>query len=811
MVTGKSVKRVDAFDKVTGRTRYTDDLCDKKAYIARVLHATVANGKVISFDTSEAEKVPGVVKILTCFDLKEKHYFPTAGHPWSTDPNHQDVADRLILTDRVLFYGDDIAAVVAEDEVAAARALRLIHVEYEEYPFVLDVQKAMEDGAPQLHENFPNNILKHTQIRNGDLAKAIQEPGLTKVEGWYETPVVQHCHIENFICFAEMEGGRITVTTSTQIPHIVRRVVGQALGMDWGKIRVIKPYIGGGFGNKQDVLYEPLCAWLCLQTGGHLVKLDVPREETFVCNRTRHSIRNHIISWVRPDGTYAARKLEAFSDQGAYASHGHSICAKGAGAFPQLYPCENVEVDAYTVFTNKPVAGAMRGYGIPQAMWAVESHTEDVCAAIGADPLAFRRRNLMPVGFVDGFSKNENYYDSFNQCLNKAMKAIDYERKFREYEEQNADLLHPERREQTALQASETSSPGQAPATDSPGQTPATDSPGQAPATVSNLHEPRSGDIRRGIGVSVFWYNTAVWPISLESTSCRMVLNQDGSFQLQLGETEIGQGADTAFAQMAADVVGVPVENVHVVSCQDTDVTPFGTSAYASRQTYVAGFSIRQTGLQFRERILNYAHELTRMPVFNLDIVDGNIVRSTDGRVLMTLGELATEALYSLTASQHITAESTYQVKSNAYSFGCTIAEVEVDIPMCRAKLLNVVNCHDAGKLINPALAEAQVHGGMSMGIGFGMSEKLLFDEKTGRPLNNNLLDYKLSTFLDHPTLKAEFVENPEPTSAFGTKGLGEPPACSVAPAIRNAIFHATGVGLKDAPANPRINFLAGF
>ena len=566
--------------------------------------------------------------------------------------------------------------------------------------------------------------------------------------------MVQHCHIENFICYAEKTGDKITVVSSTQIPHIVRRIVGQALGIEWGKVRVVKPYIGGGFGNKQDILYEPLCAWLSLQTGGHLVKLDVPREETFVCNRTRHSIRNHIVSWVRPDGTYAARKLEAFSDQGAYASHGHSICAKGAGAFPQLYPCENVEVDAYTVFTNKPVAGAMRGYGIPQAMWAVESHTEDVAAAIGADPLEFRRHNLMPVGYVDGFSKNENYYDSFNQCLDKAMKAIDYERKVKEYANQ-------------------------------------------------------TGDVRRGIGMAVFWYNTAVWPISLESSSCRMVLNQDGSFQLQIGETEIGQGADTAFAQMAADVVGVPIEKVHVVSCQDTDVTPFGTSAYASRQTYVAGFSIRQTGLMLKERILDYAHKLTRMPAFNLDIEDGNIIRATDGRVLMTLEELATEALYSLTDSQHITAESTYQIKSNAYSFGCTIAEVEVDIPMCKTKLLNVVNCHDAGKLINPALAEAQVHGGMSMGIGFGMSEKLIFDEKTGRPLNNNLLDYKLSTFLDHPTLMAEFVENSEPTSAFGTKSLGEPPACSVAPAIRNAIFHATGVGVNKAPADPHNLFRA--
>ena len=754
MYTGKSIKRVDAYDKVTGRTRYTDDLCDKGAYVAKILHSTIAHGKVLSIDTSEAEKVEGVVRILTCFDLKEKHYFATAGHPWSAEPEHQDVADRLILTDTVRFYGDDIAAVVAENEVAAAQAVRLIRVSYEEYPFVLDPQEAMKDGAPQLHEAYPDNILRHTSINRGDYENAIKEPGLIKVEGWYETPTVQHCHIENFICYAEMQGERLHLVSSTQIPHIVRRVVGQAIGMDWGKIRVEKPYIGGGFGNKQDILYEPLCAWLCIQTGGHLVKLDVTREETFVCNRVRHSIRTHIISWVRPDGTYAARKAEIFSNQGAYASHGHSICAKGAGCFHQLYPCDNVEVDAYTVFTNRPVAGAMRGYGIPQAMWAVESHTEDVAAALGRDSLEFRRRNLMPVGYVDGFSKNEMYADSFNQCLDKAMKAIDYERKFREYRNQ-------------------------------------------------------TGDIRRGIGIAVFWYNTAVWPISLETSSCRMMMNPDGSFQVQLGETEIGQGADTAYTQMAADVVGVPIDKVHVVSCQDTDVTPFGTGAYASRQTYTAGFSIRQTGLILKEKILDYAQLMTRMPAYNLDIVDGNIVRKTDGRVLMTLASLAENAQYSLTDSRQFAAESTYQIKSNAYSFGCTIAEVEVDIPLCKVKLVDVVNCHDAGTLINPQLAEAQVHGGMSMGIGFGLSEKLIFDPKTGRTLNNNLLDYKLSTFLDHPALKAEFVENPEPTSAFGTKALGEPPTCSVAPAIRNAVFHATGVAVNEAPLNPHNLFRA--
>ena len=748
MYVGKKVTRVDAYDKVIGRTKYTDDLCDKSAYIARILHSTIANGRVLSIDTSEAEKIPGVVKVFTCFDLKKKHYFPTAGHPWSTDESHQDVADRLVLTDRVRFYGDDIAAVVAEDEVSAAQALRAIKVEYEEYPFVLDVLDAMKEDAPQLHEDYPNNILKHTTIRKGNYEEAIKEPGLIKVEGWYSTPTVQHCHIENFICYAEMEGDRIKIVSSTQIPHIVRRVVGQALGIEWGKIRVVKPYIGGGFGNKQDVLYEPLCAWLSMQLHGHLIKLDVPREETFVSTRVRHAIKSHIISWVRPDGTFAARKLEAFSDQGAYASHGHSICAKGVGAFPQLYPCDNVEADAYTIFTNKSVAGAMRGYGIPQAMWAVECHTEDICAKLNMDPLEFRRKNLMPVGYKDAFSKNELYSDTFNQCLDKGIEVTDYLRKYKEYQNQ-------------------------------------------------------TGDIRRGIGMAVFWYNTAVWPISLETSSCRMVLNQDGSLQVQLGETEIGQGADTAYSQMTADILGVPLEAVHVVSCQDTDVTPFGTGAYASRQTYTAGFSIRQTALLLKERILKYAHELTRMPEYNLDIIDGQIVRITDNRVLMSLGDLSTEALYSLSHSEHLSAESTAQIKSNAYSFGCTFAEVEVDIPMCKVKLLDLVNVHDAGTLINPALAEAQAHGGMSMGIGFGLSENLLFDPKTGRALNNNLLDYKLSTFMDHPRLRAYFVENAEPTSAFGTKSLGEPPTCSIAPAIRNAVYQATGVYVNDAPVNP--------
>ena len=751
-IIGQSVTRVDAPDKVTGRAKYTDDIADKSALIAKVLHSTIAHGYVKSIDTSEAERIKGVVKIVTCFDVPDIP-FPTAGHPWSTDPHHQDVADRLLLNRHVRYYGDDVAAVVARDEVSAAQAIRAIKVEYEELPFVLDPIEAMRDGAPQLHEGFDHNILAHTSYEDGNYAEAIKEPGLIVVDKWYNTPTVQHCHIENHICYASEEAGKINVVSSTQIPHIVRRIVGQALGRDWGSVRIVKPYIGGGFGNKQDALYEPLCAYLSTVLGGRLVKLDMSREETFASNRVRHAIRYHIVSHVRADGTFVAGRLEAYSNQGAYASHGHSICAKGAGAFRQLYRYRGAcKGDAYTVYTNIAAGGAMRGYGIPQMMFAMESHVDDIARRLNIPPLTLRQMNLMEVGYRDSFSKNENYFDSFNQCIKKGMEYIDYERKLEEFS-----------------------------------------------------HD--TGDIRRGIGMAVFWYNTAVWPISLESSSCRMVLNQDGSVQLQLAETEIGQGADTAFSQMAAEELGIPLEKVHIISAQDTDVTPFGTGAYASRQTYVGGFAVQQTARIMKERILSYAHGLTRMTVHNLDIEDGYIVNIKNGRRLMSLAELATTALYSLDHSRHITAESTYQVKSNAYSFGCSFAEVEVDIPLCKVKLVNMINVHDCGRLINPALAAAQVHGGMSMAIGYGLSEQLLYDKKTGRPLNNNLLDYKLSTTMDHPHLEARFVENYEPTSAYGTKALGEPPATSGAPAIRNAVLNATGVEIDTAPLTPHVLF----
>lgn len=751
MYVGKKIKRVDAFDKVTGRAKFTEDLVPKDAYTAKIYHSTIAHGKVLHIDTTEAMKVPGVVKIVTCFDVP-KIQFPTAGHPWSTEKDHQDVADRLLLNEHVRYYGDDVAVVIARDEVACKQALKKIVVEYEEYPANFDALDSIKDVKVPIHEESPDNILKHTTNNRGNFEEAIKEEGLIKVVGDYETPIISHAHLENPDVYAYEKSGKIVVVASTQIPHIIRRVVGQALGLGWGKIRVIKPYIGGGFGNKQDALYEPLCAFLTTQVGGHPVKLLPSREETFVSTRTRHAMKIHIESYVRKNGDYVARRVETYSNGGAYASHGHSIAAKGLNCFHQLYPCENIKGDAYSIYTNLPAGGAMRGYGIPQAMFAYEAHHDDVAKALGMDPLELKLRNVMPKGYVDPFSHNENYYDSFRDCLEKGAEAIDYYAKKEKYKNQ-------------------------------------------------------TGKIRYGIGCAVYWYNTGVFPISLESSSCRMIVNEDGSVQIQLPETEIGQGADTAFTQMAADSLGMRIEDIHIISTQDTDVSPFGLGAYASRQTYMASFSITKTAKELKEKILDQAYLQTRITPNNLDIVDSTIVRKTDGRKLLTMEELATESLYTLkTENQHITAETTHTVRTNAFSFGASFAEVKVDIDLAKVEVVKLINVHDAGNIINPQLAEAQAHGGMSMAVGFALTEEMKYNDK-GRILNNNLLDYKLGTIADTPEFEVYFIENPEPTSPYHTKFLGEPPTCSPAPAIRNAVLNATGISVNKIPMTPHVLF----
>ncbi|MEG2097917.1 MAG: molybdopterin cofactor-binding domain-containing protein, partial [Pseudoflavonifractor sp.] len=393
MEVGRKLIRVDAYDKATGRAKYTDDFREGPMLVAKVFHSSIANGRVKSIDISGAQQVPGVVKVLTCFDAPNIQY-PTPGHPWSVEVAHQDVSDRRLLTDRIRNYGDDIAAVVAEDAISAQRALDQIKVEYEEYEPLLTTEAAMAPGARPIHEEHPDNILKHTVFNVptpdagvSDVEPVLADPKYHQFKGHYETQQVQHCHIENAVSYAYMEKGRITVVASTQIPHIVRRVCGQALGIGWGNIRVIKPYIGGGFGNKQEVLYEPLNAWLTTQVGGRCVKLDMTREETFQNTRSRHPIAVDIQAAVDDDMRIMARSTKAVSNQGGYASHGHAIVANCVTAIRQIYPdalCHRAE--ALTVYTNLAAPGAMRGYGIPQSAFCMESMMDDMALQMHWDP-----------------------------------------------------------------------------------------------------------------------------------------------------------------------------------------------------------------------------------------------------------------------------------------------------------------------------------------------------------------------------------------------------------------------------------------
>ena len=577
----------------------------------------------------------------------------------------------------------------------------------------------------------------------------------TVVKRSYKTSIVQHCHIENPISFAYMEKGRIVVVTSTQIPHIVRRVIGQALGIPWGRVRVIKPYIGGGFGNKQDVLYEPLNAFLTTQVGGRPVKLEVSREETFCNTRTRHSIEYDLTAGVDKEGHLLAKDMKAYSSQGAYASHGHAIAANGLTAWRLQYACPNTRGEAYTIYTNTPTAGAMRAYGIPQAAFAIECLMDDVAAEIHMDPLEFRRKNLIQGYYEDAYLKpiaaNTN---GIFQCLEKGAEYIHWDEKRKEYADQ-------------------------------------------------------TGSVRRGVGMSLFSYKTGVWPISLEIAGARLSMNQDGSVQLQIGATEIGQGADTVFSQMAAETLHMDVENVHIVTVQDTDVTPFDTGAYASRQSFVTGTAVKQCAEQLLQKILDYAKTLLPEQETRELSMDHGWIYAGEEQVL-SLEALAQEAYYSLSNSSVLTAEVSTQVKKNTIATGCCFAEVEVDMKLGTIQILNIINVHDSGKLLNPQLAQMQVHGGMSMGMGYGLSEQLVLDEKTGRPLNGNLLDYKLMTALDTPDIKADFVELDDPMGPYGNKALGEPPAIPGAPAIRNAVLHATGVAFNEIPLAPQ-RLIEGF
>ncbi len=750
-VVGKSETRKDAVAKVTGKAKYADDFFERDMLVGKVLRSPYAHANIRSIDVSRAKALPGVEAVITGKDLPGIKY-ATAGHPWALEVEHRDVADRLMLADKVRYWGEGVAAVVAMDSLTAEKALKLIKVEYEELPIVLDPEEAMLPGAPVIHEDKPDNIISSFGETIGNVEEDFAKADYI-FEGDYETSIVQHSHMEIQSAYAYVDtDDRIVIVSSTQIPHIVRRIVGQALGLSWGRIRVIKPYIGGGFGNKQDVIIEPLTAAMSLAVKGRPVRYALTREECFIDTRTRHAMKFHMKTGVTKEGKLLGINIKVVSNNGAYASHGHTIAMSAGGKFRLLYDFNSIKYEPVTVYTNLPAAGAMRGYGCPQVFFALDSHIEDIAREMKLDSIEFRRQNLISQGKVDPDSDIVVRSFGLNECIEKGRQLIKWDEKLKKYKDQK-------------------------------------------------------GIKRRGLGMSCFSYATGTYPHGFEIAGARIVMNQDGSIQLQIGATEIGQGSDTVLSQIAAEVLGLPIDMVHVISQQDTDITPFDTGAYASRQTFVSGAAVKKAAKEARRKVLELAAGKVGLNADELDIKDARIIEKKLGREICTLEDIAMESYYDKVNAAPITSEVSENCRVNAMAYGVTFAEVEVDMETGKIEVAEIYNVHDSGVIVNPLLAEGQVQGGVSMSLGYALSEQLLFDRKTGKPLNNNFLDYKLQTIMDTPEIGAAFVELPDPAGSVGQKSLGENTTISPAPAIRNAVLDATGIAFGKIPLTPQSVF----
>ena len=746
-VIGDRCMRVDAIAKVTGRARYTDDYMMAGMCYAKYVRSPIAHGYADNIDCDEARSLPGVLAIFTWEDIPDIT-FATAGHAWMLDESKQDVADRQLLTRHVRHHGDAVAIVVARDELTAEKAAQRVHVDWQPLPVITTPEAALAPDAVNIHPG--GNLLKQSEMSTGDVQQTIDEADY-QIQGRYQTPVIQHCHMEGVTCFAWMEeNARITIVSSTQIPHIVRRVVAQSLGISWSMVRIIKPYVGGGFGNKQDVLEEPMAAFLTTKLGGIPIKVSLSREECFLASRTWHAFTLDGKLGLNRDGTLKGFSLDVLSNTGAYASHGHSIASAGGNKVAYLYPRSAYAYRAKTCYTNLPSAGAMRGYGAPQVVFAVEAMLDDAAAALGLDPVDVRLRNAACEGDTNPLTGKTIYSAGLPECLRKGRELFEWDK----------------RREESLNQ---------------------------------------QGRIRRGVGVACFSYTSNTWPVGVEISGARLLMNQDGCIHVQTGATELGQGADTVFSQMVAETVGVPINYIHVISTQDTDVTPFDPGAFASRQSYVAAPALRKAAQMLKEKIIDYAAVMLHQSAMNLTLSNGNIILIDAPQTpLLSLADLAMDSFYHPERGGQLSAESSVKTTTNPPAYGCTFVDLSVDIDLCKVTINRILNVHDSGRILNPLLAEGQVHGGMGMGIGWALFEEMIIDAESGIVRNPNLLDYKMPTMPDIPALESAFVETLEPQSAYGHKSLGEPPIIPVAAAIRNAVRMATGVAINTLPLTPK-------
>jgi len=757
-VVGKAEEKVDAIKLAKGNPAFVDDVEIRGMLYAKMLYSPHAHARIIDLDDSKARALPGVHAVLHYQNVPRVRY-ASGGQSY---PNPLPY-DQVSFDDKVRHVGDRVAAVAADTIEIAEEAVGLIEVTYEVLPAVFDENDAIAAGAPVIHDepdmegaaDASRNISHHMDAETGDVEAALASADRV-FEQTFRVHQVQQCPIEPHIAIAYFDSDeRLNIRTSTQVPFHVRRMVAPLLGLRVGRIRVIKPRIGGGFGAKQEMLIEDIVGHLTIATG-RPVRLELNRAEEFTSSRTRHPQTITYTTGVRRDGTLVAQRMRIVANTGAYGTHGLTVQLVSGLRGLSSYNCPNKSFDCEVAYTNLPVPGAYRGYGAPQALFALESHMEDIAEAIGMDALEFRGRNWTkagdPLDIAPLLGEGEPSdvipvitSSGLEECVAQGTRAIGWDRRHDPSWRNPADRLH----------------------------------------------------IRRGIGFAMCMHGSAIPGLDMGAASIK--INDDGSFNLLIGATDLGTGADTIMAQIAAEVLGVAVEDV-IVYAADTDMTPFDVGAYASSTTYVSGMAVKRAAEDARKMIVDRAGLMLDLDIPGaIELHDGR-AWSPDG-TSVSLEEVALHSLHR--DQQHqIMGTASYVATDSPPPYAAQFAEIEVDVETGQVTVIELMMAVDCGVPINPLTSSGQVEGGMTQALGYGHCEEMVYDEQ-GRMLNARFGPYKIYRADEMPRIEAYLVQTMEKTGPFGAKAIAEIPKDGVVPAIRNAILNATGVAINDTPFTP--------
>lgn len=653
---------------------------------------------------------------------------------------------------KVRYVGEEVAAVAAIDPDIAEEALDLIEVEYEELPAVFDPEEAMREGAPLLHEGKERNIAFKIDVERGNVERAFAESDLI-VEDNYESTPQWHCAIETIGSVAEYSpSGKYIIYMNTQTLFTARNRIAAALGVRETDVRIIQTAVGGGFGGKSCDDNNAIVAALLARKAGKPVKIVNSREEEFLAgSRPRVNMKIAVKIGFKKDGKIRAKQLRIIADNGAYSGKAPAITSVAALRHDTCYKYSDVKTQAYLVYTNKIPTGAFRGFGNPSAEWAVEQAIDRGAHELGIDPLEIARINAAEPGYVSPHGNRVTSCE-LKQCIDRVEKMMDWKKKRAEKK------------------------------------------PGRGLGLACTVHV--SG--KRHFG-------------DYDGGSATIKINEDGKALILSGEGEVGQGAATAMCQIAAEELGLPLEDVEI-SQADTDLTTFCLGAFGSRVTYIGGNAVKDAASKVKQQILETAAEMLEANPEDLALRDGRVfVRGSETKAV-TVGDVARARLFrrggapivaagSFDADSVLQDATRYGNESGAYNFACHAAEVEVDPETGQVKILKYVAASDCGTVINPVGAEGQVEGSVAQGIGYALLEGLRMEE--GRPINPNFSDYRIPSMRDMPPLEHGFADSYEPTGPFGAKGLGELGMDPTAAVIGNAIFDAVGVRIKTLPITP--------